>query len=96
MTPPSYSPGRTALDVLDYGLDWASWLAVGETLSTVTVSASPSDPSLILGAPGVAGSVTTVWISGGTEGTTYLISFDVTTSAGRTAMRSAYLRCGVL
>lgn len=71
--------------VLDYEVDWTSWLAVGETITarTVTVPAGITKNS-----DSEAGGVVTVWLSGGTAGTSYTIECLITTSAGRTDERS--------
>lgn len=72
--------------VLDYALDWATqWLASGETITTSvwTVPTGITEDS-----DSFNDSVTKVWLSGGTAGTTYTIANKITTSAGRTDERS--------
>ena len=73
---------------LDYTEDWSAWLASGETINagpTVTV-----DTGLTKGAVALVNSATgvTVWLSGGTVGTTYMVTIAITTTAGRTGERS--------
>jgi hypothetical protein len=61
---------------LDYQLDWSSWLATGESISTVTVT--------VTGATLVSNSNTattvTAWISGGTVGEQVRIQYRITTN----------------
>lgn len=70
---------------LDYGFDWSSWLASGETITDslwtiptgiTKVSDQKDDDSV------------TVWLSGGTAGESYKIACKVTTSASRIDERS--------
>ena len=69
---------------LDFVFDWSGWLTTGEVLTTTTVTA---DPGLVTPASSPATAVTTttvtVWLSGGTVGTSYAVVCRVTTSAGR-------------
>jgi len=71
--------------ILDYSEDWSDWLATGETLSTAvwTVPAGLTNVAEALG-----DSAATVWVSGGTAGTTYTVSCLITTTDGRTDRRS--------
>jgi hypothetical protein len=82
--------------VLDYAFDWAGltngttgaisdWLASGETISShvVTVSTGITKDS-----DSEASGKVTVWLSGGTAGTTYTVACKIVTSAGRTDERS--------
>lgn len=71
--------------VLDYSVDWSDWLATGETISTssftvatgVTKDSETNDTTSA-----------TVWLSGGTDGTRYTITNQITTSDSRTDDRS--------
>lgn len=70
--------------VLDYTLDWTKWLD-GDTLSSATFTVpngvTKDDESNDT-------TTATVWVSGGTAGTSYVIRCRVTTAAGRTEDRS--------
>ena len=80
--------------VLDYKFDWNAadrdgnkWLATGETISTRTVTVAggiTKDSDSITD----SGKSVTVWLSGGTAGSAYLITCQIVTSAGRTDERS--------
>jgi hypothetical protein len=72
----------------------SDWLGSGDTLSAISVSA---DSGLTVGdgingaaAPAItdAGTSVTVWLLGGTAGTTYDVRCRVTTVAGRTDDRT--------
>lgn len=70
--------------VLDYGIDWSAWLdtdAISTSTWTVpsgiTQDSSTSDTT-----------TTTVWLSGGTVGQSYLVTNRITTTAGRTDERT--------
>ena len=76
--------------VLDFEFDWSSWLAVGETIASktvtvtgVTLDSSPNDDSSVV-----------AWVSGGTAGTTATVACLITTSAGRTDERTINLAIG--
>jgi hypothetical protein len=74
-------PPKAPAAVLDYQMDWSSWLAAGETISSAVVSA---DAGLTVNPAGKATSVTagvvTFWLGGGTSGT-YAVTVTVTTSS---------------
>lgn len=82
--------------VLDYKFDWAAltngsgtsdWLSSGETIASRTVTL---DTGLTKDSDSVTDSSTsvTVWLSGGTAGSTYGVTCRITTTAGRTDERS--------
>lgn len=77
--------------VLDYEFDWSDWLEDGETLSsrTVTVTSGLTKESDAI----TGGNAVTVWLSGGTAGSSYTVECKVTTSASRTDERSFTIRC---
>jgi hypothetical protein len=73
--------------VLDYGFDWSLWLGSGEV---ITASSWTSDGSgLVHGVAEFSDETTTIWLSGGTDGATYLLTNSITTSDGRTDDRTA-------
>lgn len=83
--------------VLDYSIAWDEWLD-GDTIASATWTVtsgltkgaeSINSGSVVLnGVPRPAASVATVWLSGGTAGTTYTVTCRVVTAAGRTEDRS--------
>lgn len=71
--------------VLDFSVDWSGWLASGESLSTSTFTV---DAGITKDSESNDTSSATVWLSGGTAGTSYTVTNQITTSAGRTDERS--------
>jgi len=73
--------------VLDYSIDWSTWLATSETISasswTVPTGITQTTP-----APSFTNTVTTIWLLGGTAGTTYTLTNHITTNQGRQDDRS--------
>lgn len=78
---------KNAVAVLDWKFDWDDWLAVGETISTKTVTVT-TGITLASSAITDAGRSVTAWLSGGTLGLTYQVDCQIVTSAGRTEKRS--------
>lgn len=70
--------------ILDFVFDWSTWLAVGETISSfvMTVPTGLVEGTGLQATTQAAGKVT-VWLSGGTAGSTYLVECKITTSTGR-------------
>jgi len=76
--------------VLDYTVDWSSWLESGETISSHTITVptgitKDSDSEL--------SGVVTIWLSGGVDGTNYIVACEITTSLSRVDERSILIRC---
>lgn len=69
---------------LDYSIDWTSWLA-GDTILTSTWSV---ESGLSLGTETNTSTLSTVWISGGTIGHSYIAVNRIVTTGGRTDDRS--------
>jgi hypothetical protein len=69
---------------LDYKVDWSGWLQTGETIDTCVVTAETGitveDGAR---APALADTDTSVvfWLSGGTAGTEYNVTCQITTDA---------------
>ena len=80
-------PAKDPQAVKDYALDWAAMLETGETLLTSSWAVAPSG-QLAIGLHPIVGSVATVWLSGGTDGTSYTLTNTITTSRGVTDERS--------
>ena len=82
-------PTKDPQEKLDYQFDFSPWLGA-DTISgspTVTVTgATLSTPS-----PSSAAGIVTFWLTGGTAGTTAIVTCTVNTAAGRTIERSASL-----
>lgn len=80
----------------NYMFDFSADLAVGETISGSSCSASiysgaTGTAALTIGSASVSGGVVTQAFSGGTAGAIYSVLVSVTTSAGQTLNRSGFL-----
>lgn len=75
---------KDPLSVLDYSITWALWL--GDD----TIASSSWTIPVGLGNAGSAfsRSTTTIWLTGGTAGTSYSVYNTITTSGGRTEKRT--------
>lgn len=72
-------------ELLDYQIDWHDSLVYGETIDTSTWVV-PS--GLTAGAATSTGTTATQWLSGGTDGTTYVVINRITTTSARVKERS--------
>lgn len=77
--------------VLDYPADWSDWLPLGDTLTDATVTAD-SGVTIENVQPPFEG-VVVAWISGGTAGESYTVTYHVVTADGREDDRSITLVC---
>lgn len=76
---------------LDFTVDWSAWLSALETISTTTVTVTPT--GLTAETPTAAAGKVTVWLSGGSDGVRYTVTCQITTNAGRIDERSFYVDC---
>ena len=79
-------------EVKDYRFDWASILGDDDTISTSDWSISTGS-GLTIDTETTDGTETVVWLSDGTDGTTYTLLNRITTTGGRTYDQSARLKC---
>lgn len=75
--------------VLDWAFEWSNWLAASETISSATVTV---DAGLTKDTQSNTSTKVTVWLSGGTLGTTYKVVCRITTNQGRTDERTIGIR----
>lgn len=85
LNPQSPTFRKDAASTLDYTFDWTSWLATGETITAQTITA---DTGITAATPSVSGGKVTTFVSGGTSAQNYGVRCQITTSAGRTDVRS--------
>ena len=80
---------KSVADVLDYAVDWSTWLSArNDTISTSTVTA----PGGITKNSDTSGSrIQTAFIQGGTAATSYDIVFKIVTAQGRTKDQSIFV-----
>ena len=75
---------KDTAEVLDYSIDYADDLAPGETIINSSWS---SDAGITVSGPSNTNTVSTIWASGGSEGSLYWFYNPITTSAARTFRR---------
>jgi hypothetical protein len=78
-------------EVTDYAIDWGDWLE-GDSIatSTWTVPAGITKDS-----DAKTASVTTIWLSGGTDNDDYILLNTIATVSGRTEERDILILCRV-
>lgn len=79
---------------LDYRFAWDDWLD-GDTITAATVvayRAGVPDATVTVETPAWDATTVTVWVSGGTVGTTVALTCRITTAAGRVDDRTLWLR----
>lgn len=78
-------------EILDYGFDWDPALEDGEEIDTSEWRIRPDDPQGVqVASKGDTAypTATTVWLEGGKNHKTYVVTNEVTTTKGRTYNRS--------
>lgn len=86
-------PTKDPDDVLDYTLDWSQRLVQGDDiLSSVWFTDSSTSPGLEIDSDSFDANSSTVWLSGGIPGTTYLVTNRVTTAGTRIMDQSVKLK----
>lgn len=78
-------------DVEDYTLDWSLRLVSGDWIASAVIADIHPDLQVI--SVNWEDSITSVWISGGTAGSEYDVTFHITTAAGRQHDRTFRLIC---
>lgn len=84
------APPKDPDSTIDYGVDWSSWLASGETISTSTW---PELGDLTEVSSSNTTTATAIFVSGGTPGATYTLTNRIVTNQGRTEDRSMFIAC---
>lgn len=77
---PKTMPLKDPNDVLDYTINWSTWLGA----DTIASSTWTVPTGLTAGVTSNSTTATTIWLSGGTAGVTYLVTNKIVTAAGRT------------
>jgi hypothetical protein len=72
-------------DVLDYDIEFADWIADLGDSDTITVATAVLDVTgeLVIDSTQISGSIVKIWLSGGVDGSTYVVTLSITTAAGR-------------
>ena len=74
--------------VLDYAQDWSAWLDT----DTITASTWTAPTGVTVDSDSFTDTISTVWLSGGTVGESYIITNHITTTAGRQDDRSIKIK----
>jgi hypothetical protein len=82
---------KTPAEVLDYTVDFSSWLVGGDLITGAPVWTVPTGLTLQSSANDSTKAV--AWLSAGVAGATYTVQCRVNTSQGRTAQRAIVIRC---
>jgi len=76
--------GKDPNAVLDYAIDWSSWLGT----DTISTSAWTVASGITKTGESKTSTKATIWLSGGTAGVTYELTNRIVTTAGRTDDRT--------
>ena len=66
--------------VLEWQYNWHNWLPSGDSIASATVTVSDG---ITIDSQTNTSTAVTVWLSGGSEGTTYYLTCHIVTSMGR-------------
>jgi hypothetical protein len=83
-------PDKDPQAIKDYALDWTAALQDGETIDVSTWT--PSGSGLVAFDDSIDEGICIVWLSGGTEGTTYGVVNRITTSRGMVDERTVNIK----
>lgn len=72
---------KQPVEVLDYDFDYTEFLDGIDTLDSATTAVSPTGGLTVTGS--IVGDRVKVWASGGTDGSTYVVTVTATTVDGR-------------
>ena len=78
-------------EVLDYKVDWATWL--GASTLTSSVWTVPAD--ITKDSDSSSTTDTTIWLSGGTFGDVYMVTNKIETNDSRTAERAFLIQMAI-
>ncbi len=82
------APRKDPAATLDYQMDWSAVLADGETITAQTVT---SITGITISGVSQASGIVRWRVAGGTSGTSYPITVQITTSAGQIDQRTVQL-----
>lgn len=85
-------PDKDPEEVLDYPSSWSKLLGDTDELADVVYSLPDTPTGLTIASSSYEATVSTVWLSGGTLGSQYLVDILATTAQGRTFNRTVAIR----
>jgi hypothetical protein len=71
--------------VLDFVVDWSEFLPESDSIQSVTATATAG---ITIASSQFSGKKHVIWLSGGTDGTSYLVTSRVTSTEGRVDERT--------
>jgi hypothetical protein len=94
-------PSKDPNEILDYQLDWAKALtpktgpvdSIETSEWTVPDGLVSTSDEITANSKGVANAATTIWLTGGEEGISYVLMNRVVTAGARTMDQSVKIRC---
>ncbi len=72
---------KQPVEVIDYDIDYSEWLTTGDNVDSAVVTVAPTGltvQSVFVNDPRLK-----IWVSGGTNGTSYKLTVTTTTADGR-------------
>jgi hypothetical protein len=82
-------PAKNPSAIIDYAVDWTTWMAAGDSLATVTWTV-PSGITKV--SDTTDGAKCIIWLSGGTVGQNYTLTCSIVTTDGRTDSRQIVIK----
>ena len=87
---PKYIFTKDPTAVLDFAMDWSTWLASGESISSYSVFVD--NTAMGISTHNHNSGVVTAWLTGGNVGSNYTVSIRVGTNASRIDKRSFLIK----
>ena len=78
--------------VLDYGIDWSSWMHTGDELKAGTPAVWTVPTGITLSSQEQTTTRAIIWLSGGTAGLNYDLACKITTVGGRVDERTITIK----
>ena len=88
MSNDSTFPPKDPAAILDYLFDWSDWLSAGDQIDTVVFTVSDG---VTKQSQNQTATQAVVWVNGGVDDETYEIECKITTTGGRTEVRTRRL-----
>jgi len=85
-------PDKDPGEQLDYRIDWKDRLLVNRVTDSIASSTWTGTSGITIASNNFSGTFTTVWLAGGTIGTTYTVTNTIVTTGGRTMVQSVSIK----
>lgn len=77
--------------VLDYQVDWSSWLSATSPVDSIVTSSWAAEAGITIDSQSSSSTTATVWLSGGQRGRQYEVRNRIVTAGGRQDDRTIYI-----